>query len=113
MLGAGKAVLAATVLLLLVHPANATYNANMSGRVTWVSTYMDGDYIYFHLDNQPTSHPQCNPSIFVITADVPQNRRNQAFAQLLAAKQTGEPIAIGFDNSGDCADGYIRVHRVG
>lgn len=99
--------------LTFMQPASAVYNANTSGVVTWVATYIDGDYIYFQLNNQPSSHPGCNPGYFVITEDVSQNRRNQAFAQLLAAKQSGEPINIGFDNTGDCAHGYIRVHRVG
>jgi hypothetical protein len=100
-------------LALLAHSAHAAYNANTGGVVTFVATYTDGDYIYFQLNNQPTSHPQCNPGYFVITEDVPVNRRNQAFAQLLAAKQTGEPVNIGYDNAGDCAHGYIRAHRVG
>lgn len=94
-------------------PSHAVYNANMSGAVTWVSTYMDDDYIFFQLSNQPTSHPGCNPTYFVISESVPENRRNQAFAQLLAARQTGEPINIGYDATSDCARGYIRVHRVG
>jgi len=100
-------------LLSSAHPAQAAYNANMQGVIAWVASYMDGDSIYFRLNNQPTSHPGCNPTYFVIPGDVLPNRRNQAFAQLLAAKQTGEPINIGYDDSADCAEGYIRVHRVG
>lgn len=106
-------IVAAAAGLLLTHSAGATYNANMSGVVTFLATYTDGDYIYFRLANQPASHPQCNPSYFVIPETVPENRRNRAFALLLTAKQTGEPLNIGFDHSGDCAHGYIRVHRVG
>jgi hypothetical protein len=100
-------------LLAFAIPTYAAYNANTSGVVAWVASYTDGDYIYFGLQNQPTSHPQCSPYYFVITADVPENRRNQAFAQLLTSKQTGTAINIGYDATGDCAYGYIRVHRVG
>lgn len=101
------------VLMLVTMPSLAAYNSNISGRVLWVANYMDGDYIYFALDNQPTSHPGCSPTYFVISEDVPQNRRNQALAQLLVARETGNSLNIGYDSSGDCAHGYIRVHRVG
>ena len=106
-------VLLAAATFFPMQPASAVYNANMTGIVTWVATYTEGDFIYFQLSNQPTTHPQCNPTYFVITEDVPQNRRNQLFAQLLTAKETREPINIGYDNAADCAHGYIRVHRVG
>jgi hypothetical protein len=93
--------------------SNATYNANMSGVVAWVATYADGDSIYFALMNQPGSHPGCSPYYFVITAAVPADRRKAMLANLLIARTTGEAINIGYDNAGDCAEGYIRVHRVG
>ena len=105
--------LACVVIACAVVPVHAAYNANITGVVTWVSSYTDADYIYFHLENQPTAHSQCNPAYFVIDANVPENRRNQAFAQLLAARYSGEPIAVGYDAQGDCAQGYIRVHRIG
>lgn len=35
------------------------YDENMTGKVTHVLTYTDGDHIFFRLDNQPDSHPQC------------------------------------------------------
>lgn len=93
--------------------ANAVYNTNMVGVVNWLATYTDSDAIYFTLSNQPSSHPGCSAAYFVIPAATPQNRRNQAFATLTLARQTGEPINIGYDATGDCADGYIHVHRVG
>src|SRR5688572_14925546 len=99
--------------LLLPVAARAAYNANMSGIPTTVATYADGDYIYIALSNQPATHPRCNPSFFVITAAVPLANRQMMLAQLLAAKFAKEPVNIGYDSSGDCADGYIRVHRVG
>ena len=100
--------------LLAVSPvAGAVYNANMEGTVQWIGVYSEADYIYLRLTNQPTSHPGCNPAYFVIHQDTPQNRRNQMLAMLLAAKQSGEAIGIGYDNMGDCVNGYIRVHRVG
>jgi hypothetical protein len=92
--------------------SHAVYNANISGSVAHLTVYTDGDYIYLVLHNQPTSHPGCNPSNFVIPDTIPQNRRNQLYAQLVAAKLTGETVSIGYDNTGDCFHGYIRVHAV-
>jgi hypothetical protein len=91
----------------------ATYNANMSGVVTDVLTYTDADYVFFRLDNQPASHPACNPNFFVLSASLPAERRKQILVRLLVAKTSGESINVGYDNTGDCTDGYIHVHRVG
>lgn len=101
------------VLLLLASPAFADYNANITGVVTQVVAYTEADYIYFRLANQPASHPQCNASYFAIADTVPESRRKQLFAQLLAAKLSGDPVNIGYDATGDCAHAYIRAHRVG
>jgi hypothetical protein len=85
-------------LLALPLTSNAVYNANMAGVVTVVAAYADADYLYSTLiNNQPTSHPVCNPTYFVIPQDIPENRRNQMYAQLLISKTTGEPVNIGFD----------------
>lgn len=100
-------------LLLFVSPAFATYNANITGVVTHVVAYTEADYILFRLANQPTSHPQCNAWYFSIPDTVPESRRKQLFAQLLAAKLSGDPVNIGYDATGECAHAYIRVHRVG
>jgi hypothetical protein len=93
-------------------PAGAVYNANVTGKVMMVITYADADYIYFSLDNQPTGLP-CAAGYFAIPSSVPQNRRNQAFAQLLAAKETGTPLNIGYDSQGQCVEGGVQAHRVG
>lgn len=93
--------------------AGAVHNANMVGVLASVITYTDGDYIYFQLDNQPSTHPTCSPAYFVIPTDVTADRRKALLARLMMAKAMGEVINIGFDNAGDCAHGYIRVHRVG
>lgn len=94
-------------------PLLAAYNANMVGVVTGYWSYMDTDDVYFTLSNQPSAHPACNPSFFVIPSSVPADRRKMAFARLAQAYVAGEPINIGFDATGECAIGYIRVHRVG
>lgn len=93
--------------------ANAIYNANMTGKITQVLTYTDGDHIYFTLDNQPTSHPTCNPNFFVIDASLPAPRMDRLFARALTAKTAGEAINIGYDATTECQDGYIKVHRIG
>jgi hypothetical protein len=99
--------------LFVANPANAVYNSNISGTVGTLFVYAESDDIYLRLVNQPISHPGCNPAYFVITQDVPQNRRNQMLAVILAAKAAERPLEIGYDNAGDCAHGFIRVHRVG
>ena len=105
---------AACLMMMVASLAsNASYNANMSGSVAWVATYADTDSIYFALRNQPSSHPGCVPHYFVITGSVPADRRKAMLSNLLIARTTGEGINIGYDATGDCAEGYIRVHRVG
>lgn len=103
----------AAAALLASGNALSNYNANMGGVVVDVLTYADTDSIYFRLANQPASHPACNAAYFALSASVPEARRNRLYARLLTAKTTGEPINIGYDDVGDCADGYIRAHRVG
>ena len=101
------------VLLIYSTMSSAVYNDNMTGTVSQIMTYADGDYIYFTLSNQPTSHQACSPQYFVISEDVPYQRRQMLLSRLLAAYTTKDAINIGFDNSGDCVHGYIRVHRIG
>ncbi len=101
------------VLSLFSHSVFAEYNDNMSGKVASVLTYTDSDYIYFTLDNQPTSHSACNPAFFVIEETIPYERRQILLSRLLTAYAKQESLNIGFDNAGNCAHGYIRVHRIG
>lgn len=90
---------------------HAAYNSNISGVITAVTTYTDVDDIYFTMSTQPSTHASCNPSYFVISSDVPLERRKQLLATLLAAKASGDSILVGYDGVGSCAYGYIRVHR--
>lgn len=100
--------------LVLAEPfAHAAYNANMSGTVTSVVTYTEADYILFRLDNQPSSHPTCNPNYCIIAAVVSADRRKAILSRLLLAKASGEVINIGHDNASECSSGYIQVSRVG
>jgi hypothetical protein len=93
--------------------AYGSYNNNYVGVIHGVYTYTDGDYIYIQLENQPQSHPGCKPNFFVIADDVPYERRQVLLSRLLLNYATGKPINLGYDDKGDCAHGYIRVHRVG
>ena len=108
-----RATIALILLVLVSVPAIAAYNANMEGKLTLVAVYADGDYIYLRLDNQPTSHPQCNPSYFVIHETVPLDRRQMMLSRLMMAYAAGETVNLGYDGTGDCAHGYMRVHRAG
>lgn len=105
------AALLATVAL--VGRVDAVYNANISGQLAGFWSYTEHDAIYFYLKNQPTTHPTCNPSFFVVDATIPADRRKLIFARLALAYATQENLNIGYDNTSDCAQGYIRVHRVG
>jgi hypothetical protein len=96
-----------------VTPAHAVYDANMSGYLEGFYVYSDGDYIYFRLKNQPTSHNGCNPSYFVIPSAVPLERRKAMLARLSLAYAMQESVNIGYAANGDCGHGYINVYRVG
>ena len=91
----------------------AGYNANISGVVTQVLTYTGSDQILFRLNNQPSSHPQCNVDFFSIDPSLPADRRSVVLSRLLIAYSSGKPVNIGYDSEGDCSHGRIRVHRVG
>ena len=103
--------LAACALVLSASPAAAVYNANITGVVTMVLTY-DADFILFRIDNQPT-HSACSASLFAIGPDVATKQADRMYARLLLAYGSKEPVNIGYDSVGNCAAGYIRVHRVG
>lgn len=91
----------------------AAYNANMTGEITDVLVYTDGDYIHIRLKNQPSTHPSCNPAFFIIPETVPADRRQALLSRALTAYASKENINIGYDALGDCANGYIQVHRIG
>ncbi len=95
-----------------VNPLYANYNANISGVVTNVLTY-DSGLILFRLDNQPSSHPTCKATYFAIALDVKDVAVSRMLSRLLTAHTTKTSVNIGFDNTADCGNGYIRVHRVG
>jgi hypothetical protein len=108
-----KSLLIGFVLIGVTNLSYAEYNANMTGVVKDVLTYTDEDKIFFRLENQPSSHPQCNPDFFSIDASIPADRRQAVLSRLLTALATGEPINIGFDKDGQCSHNRIRTHRVG
>jgi len=91
----------------------AAYNANMSGKVSAIMVYAEGDYIYIKLENQPTSHPTCNPSYFVVPGSIPYERRQMIMSRLMTAKVTKEIINLGFDDKASCSNGYIQLYRAG
>jgi hypothetical protein len=92
--------------------AIAGYNTNMTGTPTAVSTYANG-LVLFILSNQPSTHPQCNPAAFAVDPTLDPHILNRMYARLLAAEAAGQPVNIGFDNTGDCVSGFIHVHEVG
>jgi len=101
------------LLLFVVSPLYAQYNANMKGVVTDVLIYSDSNLVLFRLDNQPSTHPLCAVDYFSIGVDIPYDRVKSLISRLLMAKATKERINIGYDAVGDCSQNRIRVHRVG
>jgi len=101
------------LIMLLIDIADADYDANTIGVVTKVLTYTSNGRIYFAIDNQPTSHAQCNPTFFAVDSAIEADVRGQLLSRLLVAYATGEAVNIGYDSAGDCAHSYIRVHRIG
>jgi hypothetical protein len=93
--------------------SSAAYNSNMQGVLKHVAIYADSDYIYIGLENQPASHPACKSTYFVISEEVPAERRQMLLSRLLMAYATKENVNIGYDGQGNCAHGYIRLHEVG
>ena len=105
-------VLIAMLVALVPVAASATYNANGGFSVTGVLTYTDTDSIYITVSSPP-AHSGCSNAFFVIPATTTPDRRKILLARLLLAKATNESVNFGYDGTGDCADGYIRVHRIG
>lgn len=101
------------LILFINTKAFAGYNSNIRGELEGVYVYTDHDAIYFRFKNQPTSHPSCKSTYFVISGSVPQERRDQLLSRLMLALASKELVNIGYDSQGNCASGYIRVHRVG
>jgi hypothetical protein len=114
--------IAALILAISLAPksATATYNANITGTVTWVSTYTSGAMLLI-LSDQPSSNGTCNPAFFeldpptVAGADVVNDAAfNRMYARALTSYTTGNSVNIGYDNSGTCGvSGYIRIYRIG
>jgi hypothetical protein len=100
--------------LSIMSTAGAAYNANLTGTVTYLSTY-EGGVVLFELSSQPASNGSCTHTQFEID---PANNTDAAlgrmYARLLLAYSTQQPLNVGFDNAGSCGtDGYIHVYEVG
>jgi hypothetical protein len=94
--------------------ADAYYNTNLTGTVTYLSQY-EGGIFMFELSNQPASNGSCTATQFEID---PANNTDavlaRMYARLVAAYYTQQPITIGYDNAGSCGtNGYIHVYVVG
>lgn len=101
------------LLMGLSGAVSAAYDANMKGVITDLMVYTYEDTIIIKLNNQPTSHPACNPSHFAIDATVPLDRRQAILSRLLTAYASKENVNIGYDSQGNCAGGFIRMYRAG
>jgi len=107
-------IVLAILLTTLTLPAFAGYNANFRGTISAVLTYPGSTLILIRVSNQPTSHPECTSFDYLaIDPAISNESRQLVMSRLLLAFTTGENINIGYDKSGDCIGGRIRVHRVG
>lgn len=107
-----RKLLIAMLAALVPTAAFATYNANGGFSITGVLTYTETDSIYIMV-SAPPAHSGCSNAFFVIPSTTTPDRRKILVARLLLAKATNETVNLGYDGTGDCADGYIRVHRIG
>ena len=106
-------LLLCSLAVLGATPAWSVYDTNLLGVVTEVLAYTDHNIILVRLDNQPSSHPTCNPSYFALEHTADTTRVDRIYARLLLALSSGQPTKIGYDSQGNCANGWIRMHRVG
>lgn len=97
---------------LIAATASAAYNANIAGVPTRIITGENG-LVLFALDTQPTSHPSCTATFFVIDNSLSDAKINRMYARLLAAQAAGEPINIGYDSSGSCLYNYMHAYQIG
>jgi hypothetical protein len=107
-----RKLLTGALAALVPAAAFAVYNTNGGFLITGVLTYTDTDSIYIMVSTPP-AHSGCSNAFFVIPSTTPVDRRKILIARLLLAKATNESVNIGYDGTGDCADGYIHVHRIG
>ncbi len=94
--------------------ADAVYTSNKTGKITNILIYDTGNVILIQLDNQSTlsNHP-CNHSYFAIEPATLEGRLDRMYSRAMLAFGSSTPVNIGYDGQGNCANGYIRVHRVG
>lgn len=102
----------AAAALMASAGSQAIYNANIQGVITSIRVYDDGRTL-LRLHNQPTYHVACNANYFGIDASLSADVRAALLSRAMTAKNTNETVNIGYDNSGNCAGGYIRVHEIG
>ncbi len=107
-------LIVAALGLSIMSTASANYNTNLTGAVTFLSTY-EGGIVLFELSNQPSSNGTCNATQFEID---PANNTDAAlarmYARLLLAYSMQQPVNVGYDNVGSCGtDGYIHVYEIG
>ncbi len=98
----------------MISSAHAGYDANFTGKVTQVITYSYSTLILIKVTGQPTKHAVCtNADFLAIANDVSAESRQLIMSRLMLAYATGEVVNIGYDKTGGCVDGRIRVYRVG
>lgn len=94
--------------------ADAVYDSNISGKIVHLITYDNSNLILIQLENQSTlSGHNCSYVFFAIDPTTTEGRLDRMYSRAMLAFGSGTPINIGYDGNGNCANGYIRVHRVG
>jgi len=104
-----KNLVACTLFLVFVLPANAGYDANITGTVTKVLTYPLDGRVYIELNNQPATHPEFNRRFFAIDESTNTVAANRLYARLLVAFASERPVTIGYDSQGGVVPTRISV----
>jgi len=77
---------------------------SVGGTVTSIAVYSSNDMIIFDMSNPGATVSGCsvNGNSFSIDSAVPADRRKQMLSVILAAKTSGEVIAVAYDDT-NCA----------
>lgn len=103
-----------SILLFSSSLVFAGYNANFKGKITQVLTYTYSTQILIRVEGQPSDHPECNLTDYLsVDPDISAESRQLVYSRILTAYATGEVVNIGYDKTGGCVSGRIRIYRVG
>jgi hypothetical protein len=99
-------------LLLFLSPLHADNDVTISGEIKALYAYEGSTAIYFQLNNQPESHPECDASKFVINTNLTEPIKADMTTKIFNAYNSKSPLTIGYDGQGNCTEGYISANKI-